>query len=154
VVEGRSGTLNLPKPLHCSRVNCICKVLQKYKVSSVALSCPTLCDSMNCSTPGLPVHHQLPEFTQTHVHRVNDAIQPSHPLSSPSPPAPNPSQHQGLFKWISSLHQIWEFQLQLSPSSEHPGLISFRMDWLDLLAVQGTLKSLIQHHSSKANYTE
>ena len=67
-------------------------------VSSVAQSCPTLCDPMNCSTPGLPVHHQLPEFTQTHVHRVGDAIQPSHPLSSPSPPAPNPSQHQGLFQ--------------------------------------------------------
>ena len=65
--------------------------------SSVAQSCPTLCDPMNCSTPGLPVYHQLPEFTQTHVHRVGDAIQPSHPLSSPSPPAPNPSQHQGLF---------------------------------------------------------
>ena len=66
--------------------------------SSVAQSCPTLCDPMNCSTPGLPVHHQLPEFTQTHVHRVSDAIQPSHPLSSPSPPAPNPSQHQSLFQ--------------------------------------------------------
>ena len=66
--------------------------------SSVAQSCPTLCDPMNCSTPGLPIHHQLPEFTQTHVHRVSDAIQPSHPLSSPSPPAPNPSQHQGLFQ--------------------------------------------------------
>ena len=66
--------------------------------SSVAQSCPTLCDPMNCSTPGLPVHHQLPEFTQTHIHRVSDAIQPSHPLSSPSPPAPNPSQHQSLFQ--------------------------------------------------------
>ena len=68
--------------------------------SSVAQSCPTLCDPMNHSTPGLPVHHQLPEFTQTHVHRVSDAIQPSHPLSSPSPPAPNPSQHQSLFHWL------------------------------------------------------
>ena len=90
-----------------------CKNIKSVQsVSSVAQSCPTLCDPMNHSTPGLPVYHQLPEFTQTHVHRVNDAIQPSHPLSSPSPPAPNPSQHQGLFKWISSLHQIWEFQLQ------------------------------------------
>ena len=76
------------------------KTLYHHSVqfSSVAQSCPTLCDPMNCSTPGLPVYHQLPEFTQTHVHRVGDAIQPSHPLSSPSPPAPNPSQHQGLFQ--------------------------------------------------------
>ena len=83
--------------------------------SSVAQSCPTLCDPMNCSTPGLPVHHQLPEFTQTHVHQVGDAIQPSHPLSSPSPPAPNPSQHQGLFQWVNSSHEVakvLEFQLQ------------------------------------------
>ena len=109
---------------------------------------------MNCSVPGLPVHHQLLESTQTHAHRVGDAIQPSHPLLSPSPPAPNPSQHQGLFQWVNSLHEVakvLEFQLSISPSNEHPGLISFRMDWLDLLAVHGTLKSLIQHHSSKAS---
>ena len=84
-------------------------------VSSVAQSCPTLCDPMNCSTPGLPVHHQLLEFTHIHVHRVSDAIQPSHPLSSPSPPAPNPSQHQSLFQWVNSLHQVakvLEFQPQ------------------------------------------
>ena len=108
---------------------------------------------MNCSTPGLPVHHQLPEFTETHVHRVSHAIQPSHPLLSPSPPAPNPSQHPSLFQWVNSLHEVakvLEFQLQ-HPSKEIPGLISFRMDWLDLLAVQGTLKSLLQHHSSKAS---
>ena len=83
--------------------------------SSVAQSCPTLCDPMDCSTPDLPVHHQLPEFTQTHVHWVCDAIQPSHPLSSPSSPAFNLSQHQGLFKWISSSHQVakvLKFQLQ------------------------------------------
>ena len=83
--------------------------------SSVAQSCPTRCDPMDCSTPGFPVHHQLPEFTQTHVHRVGDAIQPSHPLSSPSPPAFNLSQHQGLFQWVSSSHQVakvLEFQLQ------------------------------------------
>ena len=83
--------------------------------SSVAQPCPTLCDPMNHSTPGLPVHHQLPEFTQTHVHRVSDAIQPSHPLSSPSPPTPNPSQHQGLFQWVISSHEVakvLEFQLQ------------------------------------------
>ena len=82
--------------------------------SSVAQLCPTLCDPMNRSTPGLPVHHQLPEFTQTHVQRVSDAIQPSHPLSSPSPPDPNPSQHQSLFQWVNSSHEVakvLEFQL-------------------------------------------
>ena len=109
---------------------------------------------MNRSMPGLPVHQQLLEFTQTHVHRVGDAIQPSHPLSSPSPPAPNPSQHQGLSQWVNSSHEVakvLEFQLQHQSFQEHPGLISFRMDWLDLLRVQGTLKSLLQHHSSKAS---
>ena len=82
--------------------------------SLVAQSYPNLCDPINCSTPGLPVHHQFPEFTQTHVHRVGDAIQPSHPLSSPSPPAPNPSQYQSLFQWVNSLHEVakvLEFQL-------------------------------------------
>ena len=74
--------------------------------SSVTQSCPTLCDPMNRSTPGLPVHHHLPVFTQTHIHRVSGAIQPSHPLSSPSPPAPNPSQHQSLFQWVNSLHEV------------------------------------------------
>ena len=114
--------------------------------SSVTLSCLTLCDTMNHSTPGLPVHHQLPESTQTHVHWVSDAIQPSHPLSSPSPPALNLSQHQRLFQWVISSHQVatvLDFQLL--------HLISFRMDWLDLLAVQGTLRSLLQHHNSKAS---
>ena len=109
---------------------------------------------MDCSMPGLPVHHQLPEFTQTHVHWVGDAIQPSHPLLSPSLPAPNPSEHQGLFKWVSCLHQVakvLEFQLQHQSFQWTPRLISFRMDWLDLLAVQGTLKGLRQHHSSKAS---
>ena len=104
--------------------------------------------------PGLPVHHHLPEFTQTLVHWISDAIQPSHPLSSTSPPAPNPSQHQSLFQWVKSSHEVakvLEFQLNISPSNEHPGLISFRMDWLDLLAVQGTLKSRLQHHSLKAS---
>ena len=98
--------------------------------------------------------HQLLEFTQTHVHRVSDAIQPSHPRSSPSPPAPNPSQHQSLSN-KSTLRMRWpkyqSFSFSISPSKEHPGLTSFRMDWLDLLAVQGTLKSLLQHHSSKAS---
>ena len=107
---------------------------------------------MDCSTPGFPVHHQLPEFTQTHVHRVGDAIQPSHPLSSPSPPAFNLSQHKGLSQWVSSSHQVTkvlEFRFSISPSNKYSVLISFRMDWLDLLAVQETLKSLLQHHSSK-----
>ena len=120
--------------------------------SSVAQSCPTLCDPINHSMPGLPVHHQLLESTQTHVHWVVDAIQPSHPLSSPSPPTLNLSQHQGPFQWVSSSQQeakVLELQLQHQSFNEHPGLISFRMGWLDVLAVQGTLKSLLQHHSSK-----
>ena len=90
-------------------------VLELVHFSSVAQSCPTLCDPMACSTPGFPVHHQLPELTQTHVHWVSDAVQPSHPVSSLSSPACNPPQHQGLFKWVSSLHQVaqvLEFQLQ------------------------------------------
>ena len=89
--------------------------MHSVQFSSVAHSCPTLCDPMNRSTPGLPVHHQLLEFTQTHVHRVSDVIQPSHPLSSPSPPAPSPSQHQSLFQGVSSSHEVakvLEFQLQ------------------------------------------
>ena len=107
---------------------------------------------MNCSMPGLPVHHQLPEFTQTHVHQVSDAIQPSHPLSSPLPPIP-PSIR--VFSNDSTLHmrwpKYWSFSFSIIPSKEIPGLISVRMDWLDLLTVQGTFKSLLQHHSSKAS---
>ena len=124
----------------------------QYLFSSVPRSCMTLCNPMNRSRPGLPVHHQLPEFTQTQVHQVGDAIQPSNALSSPSPPAPNPSQHQGIFQWVSPSHQVakyWSFSFNISPSNEHAGLISFRMDWLVLRAVQGTLASLHQHHSSK-----
>ena len=109
---------------------------------------------MNRSTPGLPVHHQLPEFTQTHVQRVGDAIQPSHPLPSPSPPAPIPPSIR-VFSNESALRmrwpKYWSFSFSISPSKEIPGLISFRMDWLDLLALQGTLESLLQHHSSKAS---
>ena len=122
--------------------------------SSVTQSCPTLCDPMNRSTPGLPVRPQLPEFTQTHVHQVSDAIQPSHPLSSPSPPAPSPPSIR-VFSNESTLHmrwpKYWSFSFSIIPSKEIPGRISFRMDWLDLLIVQGTLKSLLQHHSSKAS---
>ena len=129
-------------------------MFSSVQFSLVAQLCPTLCDPMNCSTTGLPVHHQLLESTQAHVHWVGDAIQPSHPLSSPSPPALNLSQHQG-FSNVSALHirwpKYWTFSFNISPSSEHPGLISFRMDWLDVLAVQGTLKNLLQYHSSKAS---
>ena len=122
--------------------------------SSVAQSCPTLCNSMNHSTPGLPVHHQLPEFTQTHAHRVGDAS--SHLiLCCPLlllPPIPLSIR---VFSNESTLHmrwpKYWSFSFSISPSNEHPGLISSRMDWLDILAVQRTLKSLLQHHSSKAS---
>ena len=114
----------------------------------------TLCGPMNRSMPGLPIHHKLLEFTQTHVRRVGDAIQPSHPLSFPSPPAPNPSSIRD-FSSESTLcmrwPKYWSFSFSISPSNERPGLISFRMVWLDLLAVQGTLKSLLQHHSSKTS---
>ena len=109
---------------------------------------------MNRSTPGLPVHHQLPEFTQTHVHRVSDAIQPSHPRSSPLllppiPPSIRVFSNESALRMRCPKH--WSFGYSIIPSKEIPGLISFRMDWLDLLAVQGTLKSLLQHHTSKAS---
>ena len=106
---------------------------------------------MNCSTPGLPFHHQLLEFTQTHVHRVGDPTQPSHPLSSPPPPAPSIRVFCNESTLCMRWPNYWSFSFSLSPSNEHPGMISFRMDWLDLLAVQGTLKSLLQDHSSKAS---
>ena len=105
---------------------------------------------MDCSTPGFSILHYLPEFGWTHVQWVNDAIQPSHPL--PSPPALNLSQHHGLFQWVGTSHQVaklWSFSI--SPSYEYSGLISFRIDWFDLLAVQGTLRSLLQHHRLKAS---
>ena len=105
---------------------------------------------MNCSIPGLPVHHQLPEFTQTHVHRVSDAIQPSHPLSSP-PPLPSIRVFSNESALRMRCPKYWSFSFSIILSKEIPGLISFRMDWLDLLAVQGTLKSLLQHYSSKAS---
>ena len=161
-----------PNSLVCSRqISCVqqwslkshtlvsCKTLKHLpeKIDafrSVAQSYPALWDPMNCSMPGLPVHHQILEFTQTHVHWVGDVIWPSHPLSSPSPPALNLSQHQ-VFSNESSLcirwPKDWSFSFNISPSNEYSGLISFRMDWLDLLEVQGTLKSLLQNHSSKAS---
>ena len=125
-----------------------------FQFCSVAQSCPTLCNPMDCSTPDFPVHHQLPGLAQTHVHWVGDAIKPSHPLLSPSPPTFNLSQHQGLFWWVSSSHEVVKvLQLQLQHESFQwifrPD--SFRMDWFDLLAVQGTLKTLLQHHNSKAS---
>ena len=127
---------------------------QRFHCHSVQFSCFQLCNPVNRNTPGLPVHHQLPESAQTHVHWVGDAIQPPHPLSSPSPPALNLSQHQGLFQWVGSWHQVakvLEFSFSIRPSDEYSGLISFRIDWLDPLAAQGTLKGLLQHHSSKAS---
>ena len=124
------------------------------RFSSVIQSCPTLCIPMNCSRPGLPVHHQLPEFIQTHIHRVGDAIQPSHPLPSPLllPPIPPIIR---VFSNESTLRmrwpKYWSFSFSIIPSKEIPGLNSFRMDCLDVPAVQGTLKSLLQYHSSKAS---
>ena len=122
--------------------------------SSVAQSCSTLCDPMNCSRQGLPVHHQFPEFTQTHVHCISDAIQPSHPLRPllllpPIPPSIRvfSSESTLCMRWP----KYWSFSFSIIPSKEHPGPISFRKGWLDLLAVHGTLKSLLQHHSSKAS---
>ena len=130
------------------------------------LICVRLCNPMNLSMPGFPVHHQLLELAQTHVHWVSDAIQPSHRLLSPFPPAFNLSQHQGRNESVhfqggnefsnKSVLRIrwpkyWHFSFSISPSNEYSGLISFEMDLLDLLAVQGTLKSLLQHHSSKAS---
>ena len=110
-IESMMGMFFFYKPLNLILTLWLGRPVQ---FSSVAQSCPTLCNLMNRSTPGLPVHHQLPEFTHTHIHRVSDAIQPSHPLSSPSPPAPNPSQHQSLFQWVNSSHEVakvLEFQL-------------------------------------------
>ena len=125
------------------------KLLSQF--SSVAQSCPTLSDTMDCSMQGLPIHFQLPEFTQIHVHWIRDAIQPSHPLLTPSPPTLNLYQHQSLFKWVSSSYQVakvLEFQL-LDQSFQWTGLIYFRIDCFDCFSVQGTLKSLLQHRSSK-----
>ena len=128
--------------------------MRSVQFSSVAQLCLTLCEPMDCSMPGLLVQHQLLELAQTHVHRVSDAIQPSHPLSSllllPSvfPSIRVFSNELALcIRWP----KYWSFSFSISASNEHSGLISFRMDWLDLLAVQGTLKSLLQHHSSKAS---
>ena len=127
----------------CSLLCCCC---------SVPRLCLTLCDPVHCRAPGFPVLHHLPELAQTHVHWVVDAIQPSHPLSSPSPP-PSLFPSIRVFSNESVLCIRWPkyWSFSISPSNEYSRFISFRMDWLDLLAVQGTLKSLLQHHSSKAS---
>ena len=151
------GTQGLPKELLCverewesGNVGCLSNTCKKSSpFSSVSVIQPHRQQHFR-----LPCPSPTPRHAQTHVHRVDDAIQPSHPRSTPSPPAPNPSQHQSLFQCINSSHEVakyWNFSFSIIPSKEIPGLISFRMDWLDLLAIQGTLKSLLQHHSSKAS---
>ena len=151
--------MNPPQVYMCSILNYSLKVIcsqliehSSVQFSSVAQLCLTLCDPVNRSTPCLPVHHQLLEFTQTHIHRVGDAIQPSI-LCCPLLLLPSIIPSIRVFSNESTLHmrgpKYWSFSFSISPSSEHPGLISFRMDWLDLLAGQWTLKNLLQHHSSK-----
>ena len=128
-----------------------------YQFSSVTQLCLTLCDPMSCRILGFPVLHCLPEFAQIHVHWVSDAIKPSHPLSSPSPPAFKFSSIR-VFSNESVLRNRWpkysSFSFSISPSNEYSGLISFRIDWFDPLAVQGTIKSLLQHRSSKASFLQ
>ena len=144
-----SATESSPSSLQRD-IHATAKTQKSHQFSSIAQSCPTLCNPMVGSTPGFAVHHQLLELTPTHVHLVGDAVQPSCPLLSPSSPAFNLSQHQGLFH-ESVLCIRWSFSFSISLSNELSGLISFRMDWLDLLAVQGILKSLLQNHSSKSS---
>ena len=130
------------------------RTLKIYSLSSVAQLCPSLSNPLECSTPGFPVHYQLPELAQTHVHHVSDAIQPSHPLSALLlPPSIFPSIRFFSSKSVLRIRwpKYWSFSFSISPSNEYSGWISFRMDWLHLLAFQRTLKSLLQHHSSKAS---
>ena len=140
-------------PLHClSFLSFSLSPLGPFVITQL-LSHVWLCHLSDCCMPGFPVLHYLPEFAQVHVHCISDAIQPSHPLSPPSP-ALNPSQHQGLFQWVSSSHQLakyWSYSFSISPSDAYSGLISFRINWFDLLVVQGNPKSLLQHYSSKAS---
>ena len=147
------------QPRNQTCLSCICRWIilllshQRSLFSSVTQSCLTLCNPMDCSTPVFPVHHQLLEPAQTHAHWVNDAIQPHHPLSSPSSPAFNLSQHQSLFQWVSSLHQmakVLKFQFQ-HQSFQWIFRTDFLENWFDILAVQGTLKSLLQYCSSKTS---
>jgi len=127
----------------------LCHIIIQF--SSVTQSCLTVCDPMDCNMPGLPVHHQLPEFTQAHVHWVGDAIQPSHHFLLPPSILPNIRVFSNESVLRITWPKYWSFSFSLSPSNEYSGQIFFRMDWLDLLAVQGTLKSLLQHHSSTAS---
>ena len=130
------------------------KELSFAQFNSVALLFPPLCNPTDCSTPGFPVHHQLPELAQINVYQIGNAVQPSHPLSFPSPPAFNLS-HIRVFSNESALcirwPKYWNFSFSISPSNEYSALISFRIVWFELLAVQRTLKSLLQHHSSKVS---
>ena len=143
--EGKGQRCLLPMDQKCRYGWLLCSVTQSRL---------TLCDPMNCSTPGFPVLHYLPELAQAHIHWVGGAIQPSHPLLPPSPPALSLSQHQGLFQWVGSSPQaakVLELQLQHQSFQWIFRFISFRIDWFDLLAVQQTLKNLLQHHNSKAS---
>ena len=140
--------------LEFTNIKFVTLINQVSSVSSVAQSCPTLCDSMDYSMPAFPGHHQLPKLAQTHVHQVGDAIQPSHPLSSLLIlPSNFPSIRVFSNDPVLCIRQpkSWSFSFSISPSNEYSGLISFRIDWLDLLAIQGTVKSLLQHYSSKAS---
>ena len=142
-------------PIKCKEISWfVAGKIHEIQFSSVQLLSHGLCDSMDCRTPGFPVRHQLPELIQTHVHQVSDDIQPSHPvIPFSSWPSILPSIR--IFSNESVLRirwpKYWRFNFNISPSNEYSGLISFRMDWLDLLLVQGTLKSLLQYHSSKAS---
>ena len=151
---GRKGIYSVELRKGQSKVWCFAKTYDKKLCSVQSLSCRTLCDSLDCSTPGFPVLHHLPELAQTHVHWVSDTIQPSSSLLFSSPPSFNfPSIR--VYSNESALHirwpKYWSFNFSISPSNEYSGLISFRINWFDLLAVQGTLKSLLQYHSSKAS---
>ena len=143
--------------IHVSILSYCFSILFVVQFSLVAQSCPTLCDPMNCSTPGLPVHHQIPQFTQSHVHPVGDA---SNHLILCRPLLLPPSIFPGIrvFSNESVLRirwpKYWSFSFSISPSNDHSGMISFRMDWFDLLAIQGTLKSLLQHHNLKASVVQ
>jgi len=138
----------------CDRESRLSLIYLSGKLSSVQFSC-SVCDPTDCSMPGFPVHHQLPELAQTHVHRVSDAIQPSHPLLSPSPPAfifPSIRVFSSESVFCIRWPKYWSFSFSISPSNEYSGLTSLRTDWFDLLAVQGTLKSLLQHQVQKHQF--
>ena len=129
-------------------------IIPSVQFTSVAQLCPTLWDTTDCSMPGFPVHHQLPNLAQTHFHWVGDAIQPSHTLSSPSPVLSNIKVFSNKSVLCISWPKYYSFSFSISPSNEYSGLISFWIDWFDLLVVQGTLRSLLQHHSSKASFLQ